>query len=864
MIARDLRYAGRVYLRTPVFSGVATFVLAIAIAVATAVFSLYSHLALQPVAGVEGGDRMVSIGLARDASEWIPFSRAQYDLLAEALTVPETLLATSVTITRAVEVGGVISDAATAGVGPGYFAAAGVPIALGTDLDAASADPAAANLVISERFWRERLGARAGVIGAAMSIDGQPFTVVGIAGGGFEGLRRSAQPEDIWLPVDAALALQAPAGPLVGVTAPQVTSDGLEAFARRVRQTRPMLRVTARLPRGAGIERLQQELDLVSPRLREGADAALPTTGIAAGLMRLEALPGIAADPRRHLVLVRQSQLLVGGAVLVLLVASLNLASFVLARAPGRTAELRTRLAIGASGPAIVRQLFVEAAVLIAVATGIGLLLHHWLRSLLLRLPPFVDAPAGWLELQADWRVAAFVIALALVVTLIGGLLPAVRIASQRGLSLVARTVLGQRGRGLQPLLVLQVAVATLVVLAGTLFLNEVRRLERTPSGFDAAGVVAGELMVADPAGGVPGVVRQQTSVEQMEQFASDLVDRASALPGVDAFALASAVPFHAPPTNPALIELAGGAEQPPEDRRRIYHNRATPELFRVLGARFVAGRPYDAADPQEVVVSRALARQLWGRDDVLGERLMFADTELAADGQGNILITRRQPIGDGSVPREIYTIVGVIDDVRYASGDEEYPAMLYRAWGPSLLGQRYVARAAVDGAVLHAVVDELVRERLGTVQAAPPVPLAATMRAALGSERARSRLALGAAGLALLLTVIGLYASMQHMVDARRSELAVRKAIGATDGRLVAMILRRAGTIVAAGCAGAVLAALLFADYLGELLLGLDALATSAWAMTLAVVALTAVAAAWWPAVLAGRVDPAVALRYD
>jgi putative ABC transport system permease protein len=863
MIVRDLRYAGRSYLRTPVFSGIAALVLAVAIAVATAVFSLYSHLALQPIAGVEGGERLVSVGLARDANEWIPFSLAQYEQIAESLTVPEALLASSTAMMRTIEMAGSLRELGTAGVSPGYFAAAGIPIALGTDLDMASTDPAAANAVISERYWREHLDARPGVIGSELRISDQPFTIVGVAGGGFAGLRRGAQPEDVWIPVAAALELQVPGAMSVGVTAPQVSAGGLEAFARQMRRTVPLLRVSARLPRGVGLERLQQELDLVAPRLRDDADAAFPSP-IPSELMRLEALPGTAADPRSHLVLVRQSQLLIGGAVLVLLVASLNLASFMLARAPGRVGELRTRLAIGASGAAIVRQLFVEAAALIVLATAFGLVLHSWLRSLLLRLPPFVDAPPGWLELTTDWRVAVFVVVVALAITLIAGLLPALRIASQPGLSLATQSAIGTRGRKLQPLLVLQVAAATLVVLAGTLFLNEVRRLEHAPSGFDATRVVAGALMVPIPAAGGQGIVRGQSSIEQMEQFARDLVERATALPGVDTFAIASAIPFHAPPTNPALIELAGVAEQPPEDRRRVYHNLATPELFRVLGARFLAGRPYEAGERQEVVVSRTLARQLWGRDDVVGERLTLADTDLAVTGQGNILITRRQPIADGTVPREIFTVVGVVDDLRYTSADGDYPAMLYRAWSMSLIGQHYAARATVDGAVLHAVVDELVRERFANQQAARPVALATSMRAALASERARSRLALAAAALALLLTVLGLYASMQHMVDARRSELAVRKAIGATDGRLVAMVLRRAGMIVVAGLAAALIGAVLFAARIETLLLGLDALAPSACLVTLAIVAATAVAAAWWPAVRAGRVDPAVALRYD
>jgi ABC-type antimicrobial peptide transport system permease subunit len=160
--------------------------------------------------------------------------------------------------------------------------------------------------------------------------------------------------------------------------------------------------------------------------------------------------------------------------------------------------------------------------------------------------------------------------------------------------------------------------------------------------------------------------------------------------------------------------------------------------------------------------------------------------------------------------------------------------------------------------------MDALVRERippfiLEDVQLLPQV-----MRESLRSERARSRLALAAAAIALVLTMIGLYASMQHMVEARRSELAVRKAIGANDGDLVTLVLRRAGGIVFAGCLGALAVTAIFATRISTLMFGLDAVALSAWAIAVVVVVATGLSSAWLPAIRAGRVDPAVALRYD
>lgn len=206
--------------------------------------------------------------------------------------------------------------------------------------------------------------------------------------------------------------------------------------------------------------------------------------------------------------------------------------------------------------------------------------------------------------------------------------------------------------------------------------------------------------------------------------------------------------------------------------------------------------------------------------------------------------------------------MVGVVEDVRYGGTEDEYPPMLYRAFSGGLAGNRYVARTSLDGSVLHDVIDELVRERVTSMAAAPPVPIRAAMSETLRDERARSRLALGAAAVALLLTVVGLYASMQHAVDVRRGELALRKAVGASDGRLIRMILKQAASIIGTGAILASLVPLLLTERIEGLLLGLDALSPAAWIATLALIAITGAGAACLPALRAGRVDPAVALR--
>lgn len=856
-LKRDLRYSLRMLRRTPVFSGVATLVLAVAIAVATAVFSLYSHLALQPVPGVEGSDRLVSVGFARDEREWIPLNLRQYRQFSEVLTTPEEIFAVIPSWRTEVTIDDAVVDAAVAGVSPGFFPDLGVPMVMGADLDAASSDRTARIVVISERLWREHLGASTSVLGSALVLDEEEFTVVGVAGAGFQGIRRGTR-EDVWMPMETRLSMFG--GPRIPDDATPDQRAAMEQQRLQLRENAPALRTYARLPEGVEILRFQQELDAVLPRIRAEWASLFPPD-----LMRIETLSGTANNPRAHEALVRQSQLLGGGSVLVLLVASLNLASFFLARAPARAKELRTRMSIGASRATVMRQLFIEAATLVAIATAAGALLHYWLRTLLLRVPPFVDTPPSLLQVTTDWRVFVFLVVAAVVVAAIAGLLPATRIAFASSLAMNSPATAGGRGQRWQPLLVLQVLVATFVVLAGTLFVGELRRLESAPVGFEIDGTMATGFSF-DRSAMRRGGVSFTSDAEQMRLFMEDFGSRLQGVAGVQSYAFAGFVPFLEPPNNPGLVEIFGAVEQPSDERRRAYENMADPDLFRVLGMQFLHGRPMAADAPDEVVVSRALALQLWGRLDVLGERLSPSPDSMMgmrATGRGAVMIMRQQQ-GGAPPERAVFTVVGVVDDIRYASQEEEYPPVFYRDAPGGILGRQLVVRGSAAPGLVHEAMDALVRERIPPFILDEVQHLPALMHESLRSERARSRLALAAAAIALILTMIGLYASMQHMVEARRSELAVRKAIGADDGDLVTLVLRRAGGIVLAGCLGALAVTAVFATRISTLMFGLDAVAPPAWAIAVVVVVATGLCSAWLPAIRAGRVDPAIALRYD
>ncbi|MEX0900295.1 MAG: FtsX-like permease family protein [Gammaproteobacteria bacterium] len=836
-LKRDLHYALRMFRRTPFFSSMATLVLAVAIGVATAVFSLYNHLEVQPVPGVQGSNRLVSIGLVREG-QWLPLNLTQYEQLAESLTGVDALFAVGFPFRAEAHVNGADIDARVRGLGPDSFAALGVPLLLGVDLDAASSDPEANNIVIGERMWRLHFDADPAAIGATVTLAGTDYQVVGVAGGGFQGVQRNAG-DDAWVPLYAQIAARrGPPGP------PGISEADREAMARAMSRVAPALYLYGRLASGVAADALARELDTVLARMREQWTSFFPVD-----LIESAVFPGTPVSPRAHTNLVRQTELLIGGAVLVVLVASLNLASFVLARGSGRLQELRTRLAIGASRGAIVRQLFVEAAALVAIASALGLLMHFWLKSLLLRLPPFVEGWSRMTAVDSDWRVFVFALAAAIFVACITGLVPALRIAQQPSLAAASPTAVGRHAGRLQPLLALQVFAATLIVLAGALFVAELWRLERADVGLDPVGVHVVTAGWDRRAGG-----SFRFDEEQGRAMKADFDARLGTLPGVDEFAFAGHIPVVSGNLMLNVVDLAA-VEQPPEQRRRAYSNSVSPGLFRLLRIPMLHGRPFADLERTEVVVSKMLAEQLWGRADVIGEQF---HPPTGVSFSGGTMVMARNAAGE-SPPRETFTVVGVAGDV----GVDPQP-IYYRSLGSAFVGATVIVRGSVAPEVLQPLVEELTSKHMPARTVESVRPMDEMIHDLFRGERARSRLAVGAGMLALVLTMIGLYASMQHTVETRRGELAVRKAIGASDDTIVAMILRRALSIVALGAVGALLSAIVFSERLSGLLFGLDATDPRAWGATIAVICATGALAAWLPARRAGKVDPAVALRYE
>ena len=369
-LRRDLQFAIRMYRRTPMFTIVAIAMLGVAIGVATAAFSHYSRLTLQPIPGVEGSDRIVSVGFTRDQGDWLPLSLAQYEQF-KAMTSAEALFAIGFSwMPSATLPGGTTVELGLEGVNRGFFRDAGVPMLMGANLADASADPLALHLVITERFWREHLGASPGAVGSIIAFGDHEYRIVGIAGAGFEGFRRNSRRVSAWAPLRGQVAQR---------RVPPMLPERMRAgFV----DTALSLNLYARLRPGITIEAAQRELDAMTPRLREEWRSLMPPS-----LAQASVLPGHALNPWGYQAELRVVQLLLAGTMLILVIAALNLASYFLMRGAARMHEFRTRLCLGASSLSIVRQLFIEGALLVAVAALLGGIVQIWLRVALYAVP---------------------------------------------------------------------------------------------------------------------------------------------------------------------------------------------------------------------------------------------------------------------------------------------------------------------------------------------------------------------------------------------------------------------------------------------------------------------------------------------
>ena len=803
---QDAKYAARALARSPLFTLVAVLSVAIGVGATTAIMTLANALLLRQNPGIGAPERLVQIGRTQDGKGFDNFSYpnyVDYQAGSKALSAIAAMDMEPLSVSLAGPSGG---EPFRAGVVSGnFFEVLRARPALGRFfLAEEDAAPGASRVVVvSHRFWRDRLSSAASIVGRTITLNSSPFTVVGVAAEGFHGALVVAP--DMWVPINAST--------LLGVGQETLTS-----------RAGVWLIGIGRLAENATRESAAAELAGIAKRLEAEYPEANRGKGIK--LTPSSGLPG-------------ELRLVVGGfmgvlfaiAGLVLLVASINVAGMLLARATTRQREIAVRLALGASRGQLMRQLVVESLMLFALAGGAGLIVANWLVGGLVALIPKLPIPVA-LDSSVDWRLLTFALAAALLIGFVTGVVPALQSSRPDLVPALKSNAGGGRHRLRSGLLIAQIAFSMLLLIVAGLFGRALVRARSIDPGFDPAGlhIASMDLSLAN------------YNTERGTQALNTIVERTLRLPQVQAAAIAAMLPLGGGGMGLGGVEVSGVAPADAREGWREDWNVVTPGYFRTMRIPMFQGREFTDADR---LGSAAVA--------ILNET--FAKTLFP--GQNPIGRTLRN---DSAT----ITVVGIARNSKYRTLGEEPRNFIYVP-----MAQRYISRAhllvRVSGPTSPAAA---VRKMIADLDPALPILDQMSFETHAATSLFPQRIALYVAGslggVALLLALLGIYGVAAYGVAQRTREIGVRVALGADRGRVVGLVLRHGFRLAGIGVAIGSLAGLGATRLLSALLYGVPARDPIAFVGAAAMLGVAALAASWIPAMRAAAVDPVVALRSE
>ncbi len=825
---QDIRFGARLLRRSPGFTAVALLSLALGIGANGAIFQLLDVVRLRTLP-VHDPASMVEVRVAPSDGGRTGSFRGSRPALTKALW--DEIQAHVTTITGLFAYGTARFDLSAGGesrraegifVSGGYFQALEGRPAVGRLIGPADdtrgcASPGA---VISDPFWRREFGGAADVTSRTVRLDGAVFPVMGVVEAGFSGVEVGRR-LDVFMPICA--------WPLINASEPALDQRDywwLAAFGR--------------LAPGVSIDHASAELASESPGIMTATmPSTYPAPEIAhyAGLtlQAYEAATGVSGLRTQY---GDSLVLLLAIAGLVLLIACANLANLMLARGSARAREIAVRLAIGASRPRVFRQLVAESLLLGAVGAAIGIGLAPVISRVLVSLLTSDGSPWA-LDLRLDARLALFTIGLALVTSVLFGLMPALRATRLPPGSAMNLGVRGQtmdRGRFVvrRLLVVGQVALSLALVVTSLRLVDTLRNLSTGDTGLDDRQVLVVNLDLR-PAGIAPAA---------QVGYQRQVLDRLAAVPGVVSAASTAIVPLSGSSWNDAVI--VDGKKQPGYP----HANRVSPEYFAALHVAILEGRTFDPRDRAGSlpvsIISHAMAAKYFAGRSAIGR-------------------TFHLQVGPGR-PDDAYEIVGVVGDTKYDDLREPagpimyFPAAQETTPAPFLSallrtsGDPDAVRASVTRAV--AQIDPAIALTLSTMRT--------DVENLLLRERLMAALAAGFAILAVVLAAAGLYGLMSYSVARRRTEIGVRVALGATSAGIVAMIVRELAVLVVIGVGAGLALAVYAGRAASALLYGVTASDVGTLAAGAGALALVAALATIGPAHRAARLSPTAALRED
>ena len=816
----DLRIALRQLISTPVVSTVAVLSLALGIGANTAIFSLVDSLSLRALPVKE--PQRLAILDAQDNDSWT------YPIFEELRRRSQLFDGIFAWDTQRFDLanGGITEFVDGAWATAGLFDTLGVGPLIGRTFteadDVRGGGPDGPVAVISHAFWQRRFGGTREAIGTRLTLEGVPFTVVGVMPPGFFG------PD-----VGRRLDVIAPVGMLTTVR-PERSLEQPDYW---------WLSVMMRLKAGQSIDQATDAIRSLQPQIRE---ATLPTNWPATDLAQylkapLTLVPAATGNSSLRQRYERPLLTIMVVVVLVLLIACANIANLLLARATARRHEWSVRLALGASRWRLVRLLLTESLLLSAIGAGLGLLVARW-GSQLLVAQLSTQTNTVFLDLSVDWRVLAFTTGTTVMTALLFGVAPAYRAAGVAPMEAIKEqgrsTGAGANRLSLaNALVVVQVGLSVTLVVAAGLFLRTFTKLATLDLGFEPSRVLVVKMSAERTS--IDNPVQRMAVYEHARQAVAGL-------PGVQSAALSLVTPVSGNNWGNRL-EVSGGVALT-DSRRSALRNQVSPGFFDTYGQRLVAGRAFNDADrvgsPPVALVNQAFARRFLNGENPIGHTL------------------RRFPVQPGEPSLEI---VGVVGDAVYRRLRDPVPPTVYSSTTQSADIPTTEFNLSVRAAGSPALLTRSIAEAIGGVNkdlALTFRPLSDQISASLTQERIVAILAGFFGALALLLAGLGLYGVTSYAVSRRRTEIGIRMALGAAPAGVVRLVLSRVSMLVGLGVLIGAGISSWASQFVATLLYGLEPRDPATLVGSAAVLAAVGALAGWLPARRAARIDPAEVLR--
>lgn len=807
-LIQDVRYSLRTLRQKPGFAAVALCTLALGIGATTVVFTVMNGVLLKPLPYPEPG-RLVAIQQRTEkyGEQWGISNPDFLDCRRESRTLALGAWGYG---------GGTVTEPGPAEYVEGrpisaeLFGIFGVKLAVGRAFLPSEDRPGAAPVaIISEALWRQRYGGQAAAIGRPLVFDGKAYTVVGVAPAGFE--------------LDGAADVFTPLG--------QVTE------MRMQNRDATFLRMVGRLRPGITPAQAQAELAIIGDHLA----SEYPRSNAGRSFRGAPLERYLAGNVRPAL------WLLLGAVSVVLLIACVNVASILLARAVSREREFAMRVALGAARSRLVRQCFTESAVLGILGGALGVLLAAS------GIRPFIVFWPGTLpragDIHLDGRVLLFALIASLGSGLLFGIAPALRVPAgelDRALRAGARTVAGGSRRLHSSFVTFEIALAVVLLAAAGTLSRAILRLSRLDTGINVHNVLTTRVALS------PGILENSA---HMRAAWREITDTARRVPGVQAAALSDIVPMRGG-VNP--LGYWTTPTPPPSSQIPVaLASTVSPDYLKVMGLPLREGRFFDDHDRLDtepvVVIDEVLAHHAFPHEDAVGKRLWV------------------RALGPAPV-----RVVGVVGHVRHWGLADDDRAQLR--------DQMYYPFAAVPDSLMHlfsGFMSMTVRTRV------PPLTVVGSLRhdlrGATGDQvlygvRTMEQLASDSlarqrylavlfgifAGTALVLACIGIYGVLAYLANQRVPEIGVRMALGATAGDVVRLVLRETFGMVLVGAAAGIAGGLAAAGLLRRAVTGVGPLEPLTIAVVVTVLATAAAAATFLPARRASRTDPVRALREE